>query len=166
MSQLLLAAEAARGHSINANATAQAAANATPADAARVTETAITALTKYIPTEVVTLYIASVSALPAIQEEWKSLRSDHLYFGFAMLTPILFVLIFFNQLAVDQKPYPTFRQWPWWRIFASTIAFCVWALAVPNNPFLETKTAGVLAGLGAAFVSMLLSIIGPIVERR
>jgi hypothetical protein len=164
MSQLLLAAEAARGRSIAA--TAQAAADATPADAARVTETAIAALTKYIPTEVITLYIATVSALPAMQGEWESLTSNHLYYGFAILTPILFVLIFFNQLAVDQKPYPAFPQWPWWRIFASTVAFCVWALAVPNNPFLATKTAGVLAGLGAAFVSMLLSIIGPIVERR
>lgn len=164
MSQLFLAAEAARIGSAKSNPLTVA--DTTPVETARVAETAIAALTKYIPTEVITLYVASIAALPAIQSDYPSVTATPIYFGFAVLTPILFVLIFHNQLALNEKPYPSIWNWPWWRIFASTIAFCVWALAVPNNPFIATKSAGVLAGIGAALISTLLSLIAPIVERR
>lgn len=161
MSQIRLAAEAVESLKVARGVVAAAPPQVNPA---QVAETAINALVKYIPTEVVTLYIACVSALPAVQKDFQAVTSVRMYWGFVVLTPILFILIYYNQLAVANQPFPKFLQWPWWRIVASTIAFSVWALAVPND-FFSTNSAGVLSGIGAAFVSTLLSLVGPIVER-
>jgi hypothetical protein len=47
---------------------------------------------------------------------------------------------------------------------AATIAFLVWALAVPGNPYLA-GTASAVAGLGAMLTSSLLHLVTPIFER-
>ena len=161
MSQIHLAEEAVKSLKVARGAAAAAPPQVNPA---QVAETAINALVKYIPTEVVTLYIACVSALPAVHDDIKEITSVRMYWAFVVLTPMLFILMYYNQLVVADQPFPKFLQWPWWRIFASTIAFSVWALAVPND-FFTTKSAAVLSGIGAAFVSTLLSLLGPIVER-
>lgn len=163
MSQIRLAAEAVE--SLKPPPGMAAAAAPPPVNQAQVAETAINALVKYIPTEVITLYIACVSALPAVMGDFPLVTPERLYWVFVGLTPVFFILVYYNQIAVSNKKFPYITQWPWWRIIASTIAFCVWALAVPNNPFISTKTAGVLSGIAAAFISTLLTLIGPIIER-
>lgn len=156
MSQIRLAAEAV--HSLKVARGVMEAAHP-QVNAAQVAETAINALVKYIPTEVVTLYIACVSALPAVKSDFSEVTAVRMYWVFVALTPVFFILVYYNQLAVANQPFPKLSQWPWWRIVASTIAFSVWALAVPND-FFSTNTAGVLSGIGAAFVSTMLSLIG------
>ena len=54
------------------------------------------------------------------------------------------------------------KSWPWWKLIASTIAFSVWALAVP--PLIQGDAGKVVAGFGALLVSTLLGLIGNIVE--
>jgi hypothetical protein len=47
---------------------------------------------------------------------------------------------------------------------AATVAFIVWALAVPGNPYLS-GAASAIAGLGAMLTSSLLQLMTPIFER-
>jgi hypothetical protein len=123
-------------------------------------------LVKYIPTEVITLYVATLSAAPALQEIFPSIRTNDIYWGFAIITPLLLFLVYVNKRATSGlTPVPPAREWPWWKLIAATLAFMVWALAVPGNPYVSGETAAVLAGLGAVFISMLLNLLEPIFER-
>ncbi|MFW5941480.1 MAG: hypothetical protein ACOC9V_02645 [Chloroflexota bacterium] len=123
-------------------------------------------LVKYIPTEVITLYVATLSAAPALQEVFPPIRTGDIYWGFTIITPLLLFLIYVNKRATSGlTPVPPARQWPWWKLIAATVAFMVWALAVPGNPYVSGSTAAVLAGLGAVFISMMLNLLEPIFER-
>ncbi len=122
-------------------------------------------LTKYIPTESVTLYVAAVSSLPALQGT--GVTPTIIFWAFVCLTPILMLLLFLRQLAIAGNDWKiSIKQWPWWKIVASTVAFAVWALAVPGNPlnFVDTAVSGVIAGFAALFVSTFLNILTPFFE--
>lgn len=123
-------------------------------------------LTKYIPTESVTLYVAAVSSLPALQGT--GVTPTIIFWAFICLTPILMLLLFLRQLALAGKDWKiSVAQWPWWRIIASTVAFGIWALAVPGNPlsFSDSAVSGVIAGFAALFVSTFLNILAPFFEK-
>ena len=129
---------------------------------------ALAALTKYIPTESITLYISTVSAQDTIQGYLPWLTPQLSYKLFIGITPILMLLLFLRQLAVANQPWklgPT--QWPIWRMIASTIAFAVWALAVPGNPIVDSSSAtgGVAAGFAAVLVSSFLNLLAPFFEK-
>ena len=122
-------------------------------------------LTKYIPTESITLYIATVSAEASLKDF--GLTADVTYWLFVLATPAFMLLLYLRQLAVAQQNWKIpVTQWPWWRIIASTLAFAVWALAVPGNPLVakDSATGGVVAALAALFVSTLLNLFTPFFE--
>lgn len=124
-------------------------------------------LVKYIPTEVITLYVATLSAAPALQDLFPSLRTSDIYWGFTIVTPLLLFLVYVNKRATSGlTPVPDKSEWPWWKLFASMIAFMVWALAVPGNPYVSGETAAVVAALGAVFISMILNLLEPLFERK
>jgi len=126
----------------------------------------LTGLTKYIPTESVTLYVAAVSSLPALQST--GVTANNTFWFFVILTPILMLLLFLRQLAIAEQDWKiSIKQWPWWKIIASTVAFAVWALAVPGNPlnFVDSDVSGVIAGFAALFVSTFLNILAPFFEK-
>jgi hypothetical protein len=124
-------------------------------------------LVKYIPTEVITLYVATLSAAPALQDVIPNLRTSDIYWAFTIVTPLLLFLVYVNKRATSGlTPIPTRSEWPWWKLFASMIAFMVWALAVPGNPYVSGETAAVVAALGAVFISMILNLLEPVFERR
>ncbi|HEV7402970.1 MAG TPA: hypothetical protein VGO11_08595, partial [Chthoniobacteraceae bacterium] len=89
-----------------------------------------------------------------------------IYWFYVALTPIVFALTYLGTLRASKSPFPqSVMAWPWWRTIASTIAFGVWALAVPENPYLAMKPAAApLFALGALVVSSLLSMLEPIVS--
>jgi|SRR5215213_8794195 len=122
----------------------------------------LSALAKYIPTEVVTLYIAAISASAALQAEWAFITPARLYWFFVIFTP-LFVLLTYvgkRKAAVDLSVWPSSaREWPWWSMFAPTVAFMAWALAVPANGILEN---GVITAFLAIFVSIILTLLEPL----
>lgn len=123
-------------------------------------------LTKYIPTESVTLYVAAVSSLTALKDT--GITAPMTFWFFICLTPLLMLLLFLRQLALAGKDWKiSAAQWPWWRVIASTIAFAVWALAVPGNPlnFTDSAVSGVIAGFAALFVSTFLNILAPFFEK-
>src|ERR1700674_3441348 len=94
---------------------------------------ALDGLVKYIPTESITLYVAATAAMSSFTATFPFLTPYWLYWGFVVLTPILFLLIYIgkrrsqNLSALPQQV----TNWPWWKFIASTIAFMVWALASP-----------------------------------
>jgi hypothetical protein len=147
----------------------------TPAPAAPPSN-ALDGLVKYIPTESITLYVAATSALlsvkpvlppgtaPASGMETALVTPNGLYIGFAILTPILFMLIYMGKRRSQKLSILPEKktEWPWWKLFASTVAFLVWALAVP--PLLESQAGKVAAAFGALLVSTLLNLIGGVVE--
>jgi hypothetical protein len=146
----------------------------TPVPAAQPSN-ALDGLVKYIPTESITLYVAATSALLSVEPVSAPgtaparaaaafVTPNGLYIGFAILTPILFMLIYMGKRRSRKESIlPESRaEWPWWKLFASTVAFMVWALAVP--PLLESQAGKVAAAFGALLVSTLLNLIGGVVE--
>jgi hypothetical protein len=89
-----------------------------------------------------------------------------IYWFFAILTPLLVVVIYLGKRRVANLPtIPALPDWPWWKTFAATIAFLVWALAVPNNPYINGDVASALVGVLAIFVSTILSVLEPLFDR-
>ncbi len=127
--------------------------------------TALDSLTKYIPTETVTLYVAAVAATPAmVSLSGYEQIGQVIYWLFFVLTPVLLVVVLMSKRAsAGQPPVPS--KWPWWKLVAASIAYLVWALAVPNNPYITSEAAAIVAGFGAIVVSALLSLLEPIFER-
>lgn len=125
---------------------------------------ALNALTRYIPTEVVTLYIPAVSMLVGNT----AVTADTLFWVFGASTPFVLVVLYQGQRKANGEKLASLPELPWWRMTASTIAFMVWALSVPGTAlsFLgEAKGASILAGFGAIFVSVILNLFEPWLEK-
>jgi hypothetical protein len=125
---------------------------------------ALDGLVKYIPTESVTLYVAAAAAISSITATFPFVTPYSLYWGFVVLTPILFLLIYVGKRRSQKlRVFPeNLKEWPWWKLIASTIAFMVWALAVP--PLVTADAGKIIAAFGALLVSTLLSLVGGVVE--
>jgi hypothetical protein len=119
---------------------------------------------KYIPTESITLYGAATAAMSSITSAFPSMTAGRLYWGFVVLTPILFLLIYMGKRRSQNLPVipETIGGWPWWKLIASTIAFMVWALAIP--PLVSTDGGKVVAAFGALLVSTILTLVAGVVE--
>jgi hypothetical protein len=129
-------------------------------------DNALSMLVKYIPTESITLYVASASAVPALKNLWPKLDEVAVYCFFGVVTPILFALILIGKRkAAGIEGKALWKNWPWWKNIAATIAFFVWALAVPGLPDIPGDTSGAIAGVFALFISTFLSILEPIFDR-
>lgn len=125
---------------------------------------ALNALTRYIPTEIVTLYIPAVSMLV----ENTAVTAPALYWLFGASTPFILVVVYQGQRKANGERLASLRQLPWWRMAASTIAFLVWALSVPGMPLpfiSEAKGSTIIAGFSAIFVSVILNLFEPWFER-
>lgn len=140
-----------------AGAAADAGAPSPPADTRK---QAFESLTKYIPTETITLFVAAMAAAPALQQALAFLKPQLLYWAFAILTPILFVLF-----KLSQGETLTLDKGTVFDLVAATVGYLVWALSVPSNPYVGTDAAAVAAGFGAIFISTILGRIELIVKR-
>lgn len=124
-------------------------------------QNALSALVEYIPTETITLYIATIGAQPVLAHTLGTLTKAAVYWSFVTLTPVLFALVYAGKRhAAGERRWPGWRQWPWWPTIAATIAFTTWAVAVPGGPYLTDDNGRVLAGLMAIVVSTLLGVVG------
>lgn len=127
---------------------------------------ALSMLVKYIPTESITLYVAAISAAPALKSFSARIDELAIYWFFGILTPLLVVLIYLGKRRLANLPtIPSLPDWPWWKTIAATIAFLVWALAVPNNPYIRGDVKSAVAGFFAIFISTILSVLEPIFDR-
>jgi hypothetical protein len=134
----------------------------------------------YIPTEVLTLYVAIVAAIhpspttsggvsaiklaaPVTYADWA------VFFTFLAATPIVFWVVYAAKLKSAQKPIPVaVRTWPVWEMFAATLAYFAWAFALPDTPFRQFEnnwySAG-LAGIAVLVASTVLGLLAPLFQR-
>jgi uncharacterized membrane protein YfcA len=128
---------------------------------------ALSMLVKYIPTESITLYIAALSAVEALQTFSNYITTKFIYWFFAILTTILVLVIYFGKRKVAklQPTIPPLKEWPWWKTIAATIAFLIWALAVPGNFYVVGALKGALVGFVAVFISTMLSVFELLFDR-
>ena len=112
-----------------------------------VTPSPLAILVKYIPTETITLYVAVQAALGEVQPPQGHDISDANYvarwvwLGVMLLMTVLLTLGFayraqlepYKDKAPSERPGNWFR-WPAFELFATSTAFVVWALALPQTP--------------------------------
>jgi len=128
-------------------------------------DTAYNVIFGYIPTEVLTLYIA---VLATIQQPNKVTQAMWVTFWcFFIATPIVVWLVYGAKLKAAQKPLPfRYGAWPVWEMFAATIAYCAWAFALPNSPFVEYSWySSALSGVIVLVASTLLGLVAPFFQR-
>jgi hypothetical protein len=108
--------------------------------------------------------VAATAAFSSLNTTFPSLSAYRLYWIFVVLTPLLFLLIYVGKRRSQNLSFlpPSPLQWPWWKLIAATIAFMVWALAVP--PLVSSDAGKVVAAFGALLVSTMLSLVGGVVE--
>jgi hypothetical protein len=126
--------------------------------------TALEMLTKYIPTEIVALYISALSIAPAVDQTLK-MTKEVLYWAGVVAAPVVLVLVFLGNARTGGKPLPPVRDWPYWKAIASMFAFAAWGVAIPGNWWVSSNAQlGLVAGFLAIVASYALSIIGRIVD--
>jgi len=136
-----------------------------PAAAPATVDTAFNVLFGYIPTEVLTLYVA---VLAVVQQEGKVTRTDWVAFWiFLFATPVIVWLVYAAKLKTVQKTLPlNFSAWPVWEMFVATAAYTAWAFALPQSPFTEYGWySSALSGLAVLVVSTLLGLLAPFFQK-
>jgi hypothetical protein len=134
--------------------------------------TTLNVLFGYIPTEVLTLYVAILGVLhkPNSQSAFQPTTADWIaFFAFLGFTPIVVWLVYGAKLKAANKPLPiSFGTWPVWEMFAATIAYLAWAFALPNSPFTEysgTWYSAALSGIAVLVTSTILGLLAPFFQR-
>lgn len=129
--------------------------------------TALSAITTYIPTEVLTLYVAGVALFlsvdnptdtPDYTNAWRT------FWFFLALTPIVTWLVYAAK-ARSADLSLGLQSWPYWEMIAGAIAFAVWAAALPDTPFTERSWYSAdVAGFAVLFVTSLLALVSAVVR--
>lgn len=142
-------------------------------------KTALTNLARFIPTETVTIYLAAVSAVAAItqsigkepmvaaNDKWivDIFNQTFIYWVTAIvITPTIFLLI--RAISQAKQNKKSFADFPYWKLTASVIAFLIWGLAIPNNPYTESHIAQFAFAFLAIIVSFFLELIDTLFEAK
>jgi len=115
------------------------------------------ALSRYLPAETITLFLASIAAVAAMKDPPKDLGL-WLYAGFAVLTPVMYLALAYAKQREAKQKSGSFKPHPWPPV-AATIAFLVWALPIKGVlPEAWMAAWGELVGLAAILVSGLLAL--------
>lgn len=129
-------------------------------------ETALNVLFGYIPTEIITLYVA---VLAAVGVEGSVTRTEWLSFWlFLLCTPVVVWLVYGAKLKNANLPLPLhFAAWPVWEMFAASVAFGAWAFALPQSPFAEFGWySSALSGVVVLITSAVLGLLAPFFQRQ
>jgi hypothetical protein len=120
----------------------------------------------YIPTEVITLYVAVLAALH--NQKQGPDKSDWIAFTvFVICTPIIVWLSYAGKVRAADKPLPILPwKWPLWEMIAASIAFVAWAFSLPNSPFSSYSWYNAaIAGVAVLVASTGLGLLAPVVQR-
>jgi hypothetical protein len=160
---------------VNVAATSDAAiAQATSGnDASRTSGSQMQVIATYIPTEVLTLYVATIAALydpskPPLDSAKSRLTAWITLGAFLVGTPIIVWLSYAGKVHTASKPLPLApRAWPMWEMFAATIAYVAWAFALPNSPFQQFHDwySSALAVVVVLAATTILGLLAPVVQR-
>lgn len=129
-------------------------------------DTALNVLFGYIPTEVITLYVAVLATI----ETGEVVTSAHwiAFWAFLAATPVVVWLVYGAKVKALQKPLPlNFGAWPLWEMFAATFAFSAWTLALPRSPFAEYPWySSALSGVAVLVASTVLGLLAPFFQQQ
>jgi len=122
--------------------------------------TALQTVVIYLPTEVLTLYVAVLAATDTTSR-WIS------FWAFLIATPAIIWMVFAAKVKSENRVLPVVPgQWPVWEMLAGTIAFVAWAFALPTTPFSTfTWYSAGLAGVAVTIASTLLGLLAPLFQR-
>jgi hypothetical protein len=129
--------------------------------------TALQVISSYIPTEIVTVYVAVLAALREPSTDKVSPLPAEIFWGFLIATPIVVWLVFAAKVrsADVKRPLPLAPgAWPVWEMFAATVAFISWAVALTPPPFKEVSPS--TGGLLVLGTSTVLGLIAPVFQRH
>ena len=136
---------------------------------ANTVSTTFNVLFGYIPTEVVTLYVAVSAGLqPANQAEAAARQALWIAFGcFLAATPLAVWVVYATKLKGAKKPLPAaYSTWPVWEMIAAMLAFSAWAFALPNSPFREAPWySPALASIVVLLAATALGAVAPLFQR-
>ena len=124
-------------------------------------------LVKFIPPELITLYLAAVAAAPAFKDALGISDKAIFWFFVAIVAPGLFMLITAAKRRSSDKSFlEVARRWPYlWKVLATVVAFAAWANVVPSSPFLGSESGKIVAAFIALAVSTVLSIADPLMVK-
>src|SRR5574341_2323903 len=128
--------------------------------------TALQMIVTYVPTEVLTLYVAVLGAIQNPAAE--SFHAQWLAFWFFLVaTPAIVWVVYAAKVKNAGKPMPLApRRWPHWEMAAATIAYAAWTFALPESPFNDYGWySAALAGVIVMTASVLLSLLAPLFQR-
>lgn len=127
---------------------------------------ALAVIVTYIPTEVLTLYVAVLAAIKK-PNDTSSSGVYTVFWAFLFATPIIVWLVYAAKIRSDNKPLPkAFREWPKWEMVAATVSYVAWAVSFPDAPFLAN--IGLPTTLAAVIVLVTAAILGllaPVFQR-
>jgi hypothetical protein len=142
-----------------------AAAAAAPAPA----RTPLAAVVTYIPTEIIAVYVAVVAAMTAPGAAGPTSFAAWVAFAaFLIATPIVVWLTYAAKVQSGRSNLPTDpSRWPRWEMAAGTVAFAVWAFALPQTPFISFGWyTPAVAGVAILVVSTSIGLLAPFVAKR
>lgn len=129
----------------------------------------LAAIAAYIPTEVLTVYVAVVAALGTGTAAAAASGAGWLSFLlFLVFTPLVVWLVYAGKVRRAGKALPVaLRRWPKWEMFAATVAYVAWAFALPGTPFSAFgwySTA--IAAVVVLVATTALGLIAPVVAQN
>jgi hypothetical protein len=126
---------------------------------------ALKLIATYIPTEVLTLYVAVLAAIRTQEPATKDLKLA--FYSFLIITPLVVWLVYAAKVKAAGKKLPLApRSWPLWEMFAATVAYVAWALTLAQNPFVASNWySPALAAVVVLIVSTFVGLLAPIFQR-
>jgi hypothetical protein len=123
---------------------------------------AINVIAAYIPTEILTVYVAVLAALRHPSQA----STPDVFYAFLAATPVVVWLIFAAKVKGAGKTLPCLpAQWPIWEMVAASISFIAWALTLSDNPFANSSWySSSLSGIVVLIVSTLLGLLAPLFQ--
>ncbi len=140
-------------------------------------DTTLNVLFGYIPTEVLTLYVAVLAAIKPTNGATNTQNAVanmpttgqwNAFWAFLIATPIVVWLVYGAKVKASQKSLPiAYSAWPVWEMFAATLAYCVWAFALPGSPFAQYTSwySAALSSVLVLIVSAALGLLAPFFQR-
>ena len=157
---------AAAGHDPARSGAGEGSGTIPPSGSTQALNTAFNVVFGYIPTEILTLYVA---VLAAIHTDHVSTGDWVAFWCFLAATPFVVWLLYAAKVKASgkHKKLPVaFSKWPVWEMFAALIAYFAWAFALPGNPFTGWSAySSALAGIIVLVASTILGLLAPLFQR-
>jgi hypothetical protein len=132
---------------------------------------ALNVIVTYIPTEILTLYVAVLAALGNGKGSGSGTRLTNgmviAFWAFLFATPLTVWALYAVKVRTDNKQLPLApSKWPLWEMLAGTIAYGAWAIALPDNPFVNSAwySSGI-TGVILLVSSTVLGLVAPLFQR-